>query len=108
MSHRVTINTEFSDRRALERALKANNWSYSTLARRINIDQGPGAGGHVDLDTGKFHGDTDFHDVKKLGPLTQAYGEALWMNRIADDGGYLESRTVLQDGTIRLVGTVVG
>ena len=108
MSHRVTINTEFSNKRALEKALQGNNWSYVVAGPRVKIDQGPGAGGHVDLRTGKFHGDIDDHDVTKLMPLTQAYGEALWMNRIADDGGYLESRTVLQDGTIRLVGTVVG
>lgn len=108
MSHRVTIKTEFTNRAALERALQANAWKYEAQqANRVAIYEGPGAHGWVDLANGKFHGDSDLHTLTRMAPLVQAYGEALWMNRIAEENGYLESRSVLEDGTIRLVGTVM-
>ena len=107
MSHRIVINTEFNDKAALERALKTSAWDYKVLGQKVRVDGGPCAGGTVDLKTGKFHGDSDFHSPERLSPLLQAYGEALWLNRFADNGGFMESRTVLQDGTIRLVGEVM-
>jgi hypothetical protein len=107
MSHKITINTEFTDKVALEHALQTNNWKYEIRGQRVDIQEGPGAHGWIDLKTGKFRGDTDFHSIARLAPLTQAYGEASWTQRFATENGYLESRTVLQDGTIRLVGTVM-
>jgi hypothetical protein len=107
MSHRIVINTELNDKAALEVALKANDWPYEMVGTRVRIQAGPGAGGSVELKTGKFHGDSDLHTPARMAPLLQAYGEALWMNRFADNNGYLESRTILEDGTIRLVGTVM-
>lgn len=107
MSHRIVINTELNDKSALEAALKANDWEYQVMGTRVRINGGPGSGGTVDLKTGKFHGDSDLHTPARMAPLLQAYGEALWMNRFAENSGYLESRTILEDGTIRLVGTVL-
>ena len=108
MSHKVTIKTEFTNKKALECALQANDWAYEIRQNtRVDISTGPGAGGWVDLTSGKFHGDSDLHSISRLAPLTQAYAEALWTNRFAEENGYLESRTVMRDGTIRLVGTVM-
>lgn len=107
MSKRIVITTELTDRPALERACKANNWRYDVQGTRLRIFDGPGAMGSIELKTGRFHGDSDLHTKEHMAPLIQAYGEALWMNRFNDNNGYLESRTVLQDGTIRLVGTVM-
>jgi hypothetical protein len=107
MSHRIVINTELNDQAALEVALKANDWTYEIVGARVRIHSGPGRGGTVELKTGKFHGDSDLHTPARMGPLLQAYAEALWMNRFADNNGYMESRTVLADGTVRLIGTVL-
>lgn len=107
MSHRIVINTELNDKTALEAALNANDWKYEVAGTRVRIHGGPGTGGSVELKTGKFHGDSDLHTPARMAPLLQAYGEALWMNRFAESNGYLESRTVLEDGTIRLIGTVM-
>lgn len=107
MSHRIVINTELNSKVALEKALKANGWKYQIVGNRVSIEDGPGGGGHVDLKTGRFHGDSDFHTPERIGLLLQAYGDALWTDRFADHSGYVESRTVLQDGTIRLIGTII-
>src|SRR5262245_41578584 len=105
MSKRIVINTELTDKAALERALKYNDWAYEVQDTRLPIDSCPGAGSTIELKTGRLHGDSDWHSKTKLAPLIQAYGEALWRNRFSDNNGYLESRTILADGTIRLVGT---
>ena len=107
MSHRIEINTELKEKVALEAALKANDWAYEVNGNRLHITGGPCSGGSVDLKTGRFHGDSDYHSPEKMAPLLQAYAEAQWMGRFADNNGYLESREVMHDGTIRLVGTVM-
>lgn len=108
MSHKIVISSAFDDKAALERALQDNGWGYEVRGKNVLIEDGPGAGGTVDLTTGAFAGDSDFHSESALGPLTQAYGEALWKNRVSETGGYVESREVLSDGTIRLIATVSG
>jgi|SRR5688572_1239150 len=104
MSHRIVINTELNDKRAIDRALTTMKWKHHVSGARVDIEDGPGGGGFIDLQSGKFHGDSDFHSPERLAPLLQAYGEALWMNRFEDNSGFVESRTVLHDGTIRLIG----
>ena len=107
MSKRIVITTELTDKAALERACKAKNWAYEARETQFHFQNGPGGRGYVELKTGRFHGDSDWHTKERMAPLVQAYGEALWMNRFGENNGYLESRTVLSDGTIRLVGTVM-
>jgi hypothetical protein len=64
-------------------------------------------GSSFNLKTGEFSGDSDLHPRATIDGFIQAYGEARWMNRIDEEHGYVEERTVLNDGTIRLVANVM-
>lgn len=106
MSHRITVKTEITDRAAVERACKDHDWDYRVSGEsRISFESGPLGGATLNLATGAVVGDTDFHSKAKVVEFGVAYSEALWMNRISE-GGYLEQRSVLGDGTVRLVANV--
>lgn len=105
MSHKITINTEITDQAAIERACNDKDWAYKVNGSRITFDGGPLRGASLNMKTGDFIGDSDFHSKESVVAFGIAYSEALWMNRIAQ-GGYLEERAVLGDGTIRLTASV--
>lgn len=115
MSHKITIKTEITDKAAVERACKEKGWAYKITesgpsasgkpGARVSFESGPLGGATLNLKTGAITGDSDFHTKVKAVEFGVAYSEALWMNRIAE-GGYLEERIVLNDGTIRLTASV--
>lgn len=105
MSHKITIKTEITDRAAIERACKTQGWDYRISADRVSFESGPLGRATLNLKTGAVTGDSDFHSQKAAVAFGVAYSEALWMNRI-EEGGYLEERVVLNDGTIRLTASV--
>jgi hypothetical protein len=106
VSHKITIKTEITDKAAVERACTEKGWEYEIASEtRVSFETGPLRGARLDLRTGAITGDSDLHSKSKAIEFGVAYSEALWMNRISE-GGYLEERTVLGDGTIRLTATV--
>lgn len=107
MSHRITVSAEVTDQQAAERACKDHDWKYRLSGSQFLIQGGPLGGSFFNLKTGEFSGDSDLHAKPAIDAFLQAYSEAQWMNRIEQESGYLEERTVLQDGTIRLVANVM-
>lgn len=105
MSHKITINTEITDQAAIERACKDHDWKYEINNDRVSFHGGPLIGAILNMKNGAVSGDSDLHSRKKAIEFGRAYSEALWMNRISE-GGYLEERVVLGDGTIRLTANV--
>jgi len=105
MSHKITINTEITDQAAIERACKDHDWAYEINKDRVSFQGGPLRGATLNMKNGAISGDSDFHSKAAAVTFGIAYSEALWMNRISE-GGYLEERVVLADGTIRLTGNV--
>lgn len=106
MSHKITIKTEITDKAAVVRACEDKGWAYEIASEtRVDFKTGPLGGARLELKTGAITGDSDFHSEGKAIEFSVAYSEALWMNRIAE-GGYLEERVVLGDGTVRLTASV--
>jgi hypothetical protein len=105
MSHKITIKTEITNQAAIEKVCNDREWLYKISGSRVAFDGGPLFGASLNMTTGAFVGDSDLHSKDAVLAFGVAYSEALWMNRIAD-GGYLEERTVLGDGTIRLTANV--
>lgn len=105
MSHKITIRTEITDEAAVRRACKERRWGCEVANSIVSFRTGPLARATLDLRTGAIVGDTDLHSQDAAEEFAAVYSEALWMNRI-EEGGYLESREVLTDGTIRLTATV--
>lgn len=105
MSHKITINTEITDEAAVKRACSDHGWVCEVTNGRVAFHGGPLNRATLNLKTGKITGDSDFHNKEAVVEFGIAYSEALWMNKIGE-GGYLESREVLTDGTIRLTASV--
>jgi hypothetical protein len=93
MSHRITTKTSITDREVAEAALKKAGWSYNVSGSSIHVNSGPLQYATINLSNGDVTGDTDIHSDAKLGSLNQFYGEALAEKQVADQGGYIESRT---------------
>jgi hypothetical protein len=105
MSHSIQIQTKITNKAAAEKALQAQKWDFSSSDYSIRVTNGPLKGANIDLKTGKIVGDTDWHDKASLGALDQPYAEVLLMEELQTQGGFVESREVLKDGTIRIVAT---
>lgn len=105
MSHRVTVRTEIKDKTLAMQALKSAGMAFTEVGETgINVTSGTMRGAHIDLRTGVITGDTDRrHNQKSLGALRQHYGEAKFRKEALKQGHQIESRQVLQNGTIRLI-----
>lgn len=103
MSHRITLNAQLKDRKAAAQALKKKKWDFREEDDRFQITTGPMARAFINFSTGAVEGDSDLHSKSQLGGLNQAYSEEMMLGRISDEGGLIEERLVLGDGTIRLV-----
>lgn len=103
MSHRITTKTEITDLDLAETALQSKDWSYNVNGANISITSGPMARTSINLKTGVVSGDTDYTNREGLTALNQAYGEALCVQGVEEQGGYVENREVLDNGSVRLV-----
>lgn len=106
MSHVITTNTEITKAEPAKAALEENGWDYQELDSRIQVRSGPLGGATIDLATGKIHGDTDYHDNKKLNALNAPYAKHMVMQDIQGRGGVIESNEVMSDGNLRIVAQV--
>ena len=61
------------------------------------------ANASINLTTGEVFGDSDHVRKEALTALNQAYGVALCEKQAAEQGGYIEDREVLDNGSIRLI-----
>lgn len=103
MSHRITTKTEITDRELAINALQSKDWSFDERGDSITVTSGPMANATINLKSGVVSGDTDYTSREALTSLNQAYGEALCMREVEEQGGYCEEREVLDNGSVRLV-----
>lgn len=105
MSHRVTVETNMTDRVLALKTLDAENIQYRETGDRVSLLSGDFAGSELNLTTGKLvSGDVDYHkvDQSKMGLLRQAYAEQKYRAEAFKEGVSIESRTVDKDGVVRL------
>jgi hypothetical protein len=103
MSHRVTTRTEIKDKELAMAALKQAGYSFDDRGQQLTITSGDLSNASINLSTGDITGDSDWrHNQEKFGALRQFYSEQKYKKELARQGGYVENRTVMQDGVIRL------
>jgi len=95
MSHRVTTETEMTDRTLVKSACKQQGVNFTESGDTMHFTGGPLNGATLNLKTGQITGDTDYgHSRASLGALKQAYGEAKYLFECQKQGIQVESRTV--------------
>jgi hypothetical protein len=102
MSHRVTVKTEVKDKAIAIKALKANGWSYTDEGQSLRITSGPMSRVTLDLRTGTFTGDTDWHGESTLKGLLQSYSEQEFRRDVLRQGHTIQSREVAKNGDVIL------
>ncbi len=103
MSHRVTTQTQITNKELAVQALKSAGWSYQEQGTVLFITGGPMRNASLDTRTGTITGDSDYHNRGTLGALRRHYTEALIRADAIKKGATVESREVLKNGDIRLV-----
>jgi len=109
MSHRVTTETNMTEKDVVLKVAKAQGINCSESANSIRFTGGQLNNAMLDLKSGRISGDTDFgHTESALGMLRQAYSEELYRRECLKQGIQIESRSVLsqhngQKGVIKLV-----
>lgn len=103
MSHRVTTQTQITNKDLAVQALKSAGWSYDANDSTIRITSGPMRNSSINVRTGTVTGDSDYHNRGTLGALCRHYAEAVIRAEAAKNGHTVESREVLQNGDFRLV-----
>lgn len=105
MSHRVTVQTEIKDREHLVAALNQHKIEFREAGDTISLLSGQYNGASINLRSGVItSGDSDYYnaDAGKLGLLRQAYAEAKYKAEAFKQGINVQSREVLENGTIKL------
>lgn len=103
MSHKITTQTEITDRDLAISAIKTAGWSHRASGpSALTFTSGPMSGATLDLSNGVVSGDTDAHSRAALGSLRVYYGEQKLVAEILKNGGYVdqESRVVHKTGEI--------
>jgi hypothetical protein len=103
MSHKLTHQTEITDRDIAIAAIKKAGWSYRTSGpNTLALTSGPMDRATIDLSNGNVTGDTDVHTRNALGALRVYYGEQKLVAEILKNGGFVdeESRVVHKNGEI--------
>jgi hypothetical protein len=104
MSHRVTTKSEIKDAELAESALKQAGFSFDRRGNSILITSGELHGATINLQTGDIQGDSDYgHRADRFGALRQFYSEAKVKKEMAKNAGYVEERSVDQQGNIILM-----
>jgi len=103
MSHKITTQTQITNKKLAVQAIKTAGMSFTENGDRIRITSGLMRGAEINLSTGRITGDTDIHSQKELGALRKYYSEAQIRERCMLEGHTVESRQEQKDGTIRLV-----
>jgi len=89
MSHRLTIETQITDKAIAEAALRQANISFDTRGDNIYLKTGAYTGTVINLTNGSVvSGDTDHHriDLGKLGLVRQYYAEAKYKAECLREG----------------------
>lgn len=96
MSHRVTTETNMTDKSVATKVAKDQGISFTEVGNTIRFTSGKLNNASLDLTTGRITGDTDFqHTESVLGMLRQAYSEELYRRECLKQGIQVESREVL-------------
>lgn len=104
MSHRVTTQTNITDKDLAIQALKTAGWDFSERGESLYVSSGPMARSSINLKTGVVEGDTDWHNRgdDSLGALKRFYAEAKAVEECRIQGVTIESREVTKEGEIVL------
>lgn len=104
MSHRVTSQTNITNKDLAIQALKTAGWGYAEQGSSIRITSGPMQHAVLNLQTGEVEGDSDWHNSgdNSLGALKKFYGEAEVEEEARIKGIDIEKREVLSNGAIKL------
>lgn len=102
MSHRVTTATEMKDFEILSKAAAQHGITLTRTGDDVRFTSGRLNGAVLNLKSGTIVGDSDVHGRNGMHDISQTYGEMKVRSELARQGGFVESRSILQDGSIRL------
>lgn len=98
MSHKITTQTNITDKELAISALNIAGWKFSEGGQNIHVQSGPMTGASINLTTGVVSGDSDYvtRDDDSMGALKRYYGEALVRAHAAKEGYEVEEREIDQ------------
>lgn len=107
MSHRVTTETQITNRAFAIAALTKAGASFKEIGGQLHITAGR-TQGTLDLATGQIAGDTDRWNDTDFDALRQAYAEESYVSELRRQGASIQSRTVDSEGNIVILYQTTG
>lgn len=104
MSHRVTVQSDMTDKSIAIAALTSANLSFTEQDNILYVQQGGGRQNFtINLKTGAIVGDSDYHKEAELGLLRQHYSLAKFMKEALDQGHQVQSQFTDEQGNFVLL-----
>lgn len=104
MSHRVTVQSDMTDKSIAIQALASAKLSYTEQDNVLYVKKGGGRQDFsINLKTGAIVGDSDHHTSAELGLLRQHYGVAKALKELTEQGHQVQTQFVDEQGNIVLL-----
>lgn len=106
MSHRVTFQSQMTDKELCKTALEKTGHSFAENGDMLTVTSGTLNRATINTKSGEIVSDSDYHRKEQLGALRQAYAEAQFRQSAFRKGASIQSRTVVErdgvKGVVRL------
>jgi hypothetical protein len=104
MSHRVTVQSEMTDKSIAIQALTNAKLSYTEQDNVLYVQNGGGRRDFsINLKTGAIVGDSDHHKASELGLLRQHYAHAKALKELTEQGHQVQNQFTDEQGNIVLL-----